>query len=118
MGTNFDSLCAKLIAIAGTREMAVKRMQFMLRETVISGIGTNLEYLNQIAHHPKVVEGKMNTHFLDQEFKQFSPSIKGSHFELLSAFEESGNFYEVQRGSGDQNNQSHSSLNLWSANPL
>jgi len=93
MGTSFDSMCAKLIVSAPTREMAIKRMQYALRETVISGIGTNLEYLATIARHPRVVEGKVNTHFLDStDFPgngaEFSPMPSVSEFEFLSLAEE------------------------------
>jgi 3-methylcrotonyl-CoA carboxylase alpha subunit len=94
MGTSFDSMCAKLITDAPTRTLALKRMQFALRETVVSGIGTNIEYLNVIAHHPRVAEGKVTTHFLDQEFADgFSPMLKDFDFELLSAYEHSASFH-------------------------
>ncbi len=89
MGTSFDSMIAKLIVIAPVRELAVKKMQYVLRETVVSGIGSNLEYLTQIGHHPKVMEGKVSTLFLDQEFK-FQPQPTASDLEFLSAFKESG----------------------------
>jgi acetyl/propionyl-CoA carboxylase alpha subunit len=91
MGTSFDSMCAKIIVSAPNREMAVKRMQFALGETVVSGIGTNLEYLSTIAHHPRVIEGKITTHFLDKEFGDFTPMPTAFDFELMSAFESSGN---------------------------
>jgi acetyl/propionyl-CoA carboxylase alpha subunit len=88
MGTSFDSMVAKLIVLAPSREAAVKRMQFVLRETVVSGIGTNLEYLTEIAHHPKVIEGKVSTHFLDKEFN-FQPQPTEQELEFLSAYRES-----------------------------
>lgn len=88
MGTSFDSMVAKMIVFAPTREMAVKRMQYVLRETVVSGIGTNLEYLTEIAHHPKVMEGKVSTHFLDKEFN-FQPQPTPADLEFLSAFQAS-----------------------------
>ncbi len=88
MGTSFDSMVAKLIVLAPSREVAVKRMQFVLRETVVSGIGTNLEYLTEIAHQPKVIEGKVSTHFLDKEFN-FQPQPTEKELEFLSAYRES-----------------------------
>ncbi len=88
MGTSFDSMVAKLIVFAPTREIAVKKMQYVLRETVVSGIGTNLEYLNEIAHQPKVIEGKISTNFLDKEFS-FQPQPTEKELEFLSAFKDS-----------------------------
>ncbi len=96
MGTSFDAMCAKLIVSAPSREMAVKRMQFALHETVVSGIGTNLEYLNVIAHHPKVIEGKVTTHLLDHEMKDFSPKPSEFDWQLLSAFEHSKAFQNAE----------------------
>ena len=95
MGTSFDSMCAKLIVFAPNRSIAVKRMHFALHETVISGIGTNLEYLSKIVHHPKVMEGNVTTHFLDKEFGDFLPIPTASEFELFSAFEQSSSFHEM-----------------------
>jgi acetyl/propionyl-CoA carboxylase alpha subunit len=81
-------MVAKLIVFAPTREIAVKKMQYVLRETVVSGIGTNLEYLNEIAHQPKVIEGKISTNFLDKEFS-FQPQPTEKELEFLSAFKDS-----------------------------
>jgi len=104
MGTSFDSMCAKLIVSAPTRDMAVKRMQYALRETVISGIGTNLEYLTTIAQHPRVIEGKVNTHFLDStdfpgDGGEFSPMPSAAEFEMFSLVEELG-ISEARSSSG------------------
>jgi acetyl/propionyl-CoA carboxylase alpha subunit len=100
MGTQFDSMCAKLIVKAPTRELAVKRMQYVLRETVISGIGTNLEYLNAIAHDPRVVSGKVSTLLLDREFKTFAPVVEEGALDLIEAFEHSEAFRSGGVGSG------------------
>ncbi len=119
MGTSFDSMCAKIIVKAPTRELAVKRMQFALRETVISGIGTNLEYLNSIAHQPKVIAGRVTTHFLDQEMAQFAPKVTDSDLEFLDAFENSSAFSEARESdSPASSHQNTNSSSLWSANPL
>ncbi len=92
MGIDFDSMCAKLIVLASTRELAIKKMQFALSETVISGIGSNLEYLTAIAHHPRVMDGRLTTHFLDHEFSEFLPEPSTDVLSLLEAFEKSEAF--------------------------
>jgi len=117
MGTSFDSMCAKIIVRAPDREMALKRMQFALRETVISGIGTNLEYLNQIAHHEKVKSGRVTTHLLDKEFADFSPKPEELDFKMLDAFEDTG-LGSKMSGNSDQTSKSELSRSLWSRSAL
>lgn len=90
LGTNFDSMCAKLIVHAPTREVAVRRMQYALSETMVAGVGTNIEYLQQIAHYPKVIEGKVTTHLLDREFANFKPAPDATEIALISAMEAKG----------------------------
>ena len=123
MGTSFDSMCAKIIVKAPTRDLAMKRMQFALRETVIDGIGTNLEYLNQIAHHPKVLEGRVTTHLLDKDFGGFSPAPLEQDFAMLDAFENSQAFqYGAQTGGKNANCSSETSkpasAQLWAGTQL
>ena len=120
MGTSFDSMCAKIIVKAPTRDLAMKRMQFALRETVISGIGTNLEYLNQIAHHPKVLEGRVTTHLLDSDFKTFAAHPQESDFAMLDAFESSQAFQHGMnlRSKTDSKSDKGSSANLWAGTTL
>ncbi|MBS1958389.1 MAG: ATP-grasp domain-containing protein [Bdellovibrionales bacterium] len=90
MGTSFDSMCAKLIVHAPNRDVAVRRMQYALAETVVSGVGTNLEYLNQIAHSPKVIDGRVTTHFLDKEFASFKPAPTVDEIKLAALMETKG----------------------------
>ncbi len=90
LGTSFDSMCAKLIAHASTRDLAVKKVRYGLRETVISGVGTNLDYLHRIACAPAVVAGKVSTRFLDREFGDYAPNVDAGALALLRAIEEAG----------------------------
>src|SRR6202044_573252 len=69
IGTSFDSMLAKLIVFAPTRDHALARMKFALEETVIFGVGTNQDYLRTMASHPAVREGRVHTGFLGTEFK-------------------------------------------------
>ncbi len=90
LGTQFDSMCAKLIVHAPTREMAVKRMQYALRETVIDGVGTNLDYLHRISMEPSVIAGKVNTKFLDQQMGNYQPEVSEEVLSLIEAYELTG----------------------------
>ena len=114
MGINFDSMVAKLIVHGADRAAAMKRMQYVLRETVVSGIGTNLEYLTEIAHHPKVVEGKITTHFLDKEFS-FEPKPTEKDLEFLSAFKASHPISEMHSHSSGKGKPTaiENSTSMW-----
>ena len=91
IGTSFDSMLAKLIVSAPTREHAVARMQFALDETVILGMGTNQSYLKAMSLHPRVIEGRVHTGFLGKEFGNFAPEIAESALSRSFRGEKSGN---------------------------
>lgn len=69
VGTQFDSMLAKLIVHAQNRDHAIQRLRFALEETVILGLGTNQRYLLALANHSRVKEGRVDTGFLEAEFR-------------------------------------------------
>ena len=75
IGTHFDSMLGKLIVHASNRGHALARLQYALAETVIHGLGTNQNYLQAIAAHPQVKEGRVHTGFLGTEFAYPSPAF-------------------------------------------
>ncbi len=84
VGTQFDSMLAKLIVHAPDRAAAINRLRFALEETVILGVGTNQSYLHAISLHPKVIEGDVHTGFLGKEFAALSPAPKEDDLTLLA----------------------------------
>jgi acetyl/propionyl-CoA carboxylase alpha subunit len=60
----YDALLAKLIAHGQTRDLALERMLRFLKETKIFGIKTNLLFLWEILHHPKLQSGELSTHLI------------------------------------------------------
>ena len=78
IGTQFDSMLAKIIVHAPTREIAVERLRFALEETVVAGMGTNQRYLLAIAHDPEVKAGRMHTGYLGRAFAEFQPALSAS----------------------------------------
>jgi acetyl/propionyl-CoA carboxylase alpha subunit len=84
LGTQFDSMLGKLVVWAENRDHALARMRFALGETVILGMGTNQSYLQAIAAHPAVREGRVHTGFLEQEFGDFAPLPDEQELELIS----------------------------------
>lgn len=118
MGIQFDSMCAKIIVHASDRNLAIRRMQYALSETVISGVGTNLEYLARIGQHPKVIEGQVSTHFLDREFGNFKPEPPANAASLIAQLERQGLSSSTSaismNGSSGSSRSSDDALTLWS----
>jgi len=73
---SFDPMLAKLIVWGESRELALARLRYALDETVILGVGTNQAYLRMLCDHPSVIDAKVSTQFLENEFKyeDFLPS--------------------------------------------
>jgi acetyl-CoA carboxylase biotin carboxylase subunit len=63
---NYDALLAKVITYAPTREIAVKKMQVAIEETVIDGVGTNLDFLYQLLNNPDFLNNKFDIEFIDR----------------------------------------------------
>ncbi|WP_152658063.1 acetyl-CoA carboxylase biotin carboxylase subunit [Oceanobacillus sp. CFH 90083] len=62
----YDSMVAKLIVHASTREEAVERMKRALEEFVVEGVHTTIPFQYQIMSHPAFKEGDFNTNFLTE----------------------------------------------------
>jgi acetyl-CoA carboxylase biotin carboxylase subunit len=61
----YDPMISKLIVWAKTREEAIMRMKRALFEYKITGVKTNIYFLSRIMKAPAFVEGKYNTHFIE-----------------------------------------------------
>ncbi|MBC8478494.1 acetyl-CoA carboxylase biotin carboxylase subunit, partial [bacterium] len=67
----YDSLIAKLIVHAETREQAVKRLQRSLDEFIIEGIANTIPYHVQVVRDPAFVNGDYDTSFVEHfEYKE------------------------------------------------
>jgi acetyl-CoA carboxylase, biotin carboxylase subunit len=69
---NYDSMIAKLIVSAPTREEARKRMIRALNEFVIEGIKTTIPYHIQLMANENFINSTINTRFLETSFT-FNP---------------------------------------------
>jgi acetyl/propionyl-CoA carboxylase alpha subunit len=67
IGTSYDPLIAKLIAVGETREEALDRLARALRETEVGGVTTNLSFLRWLVSHPLVRAGRVTTAFLAEQ---------------------------------------------------
>jgi acetyl-CoA carboxylase biotin carboxylase subunit len=74
---NYDSMIAKLIVHAPTREGAIARMLRALDEFVIVGIKTTIPLHKRILSHPLFVKGQYSTKFLEQHPELFVEKANG-----------------------------------------
>tara|TARA_B100000900_G_scaffold321738_1_gene280999 strand:- start:639 stop:1916 length:1278 start_codon:yes stop_codon:yes gene_type:complete len=62
---NYDSMIAKLITTAQSREEAVHKMKRALDEFVIEGIKTTIPFHRQLMDHPVYISGDYTTKFME-----------------------------------------------------
>ena len=62
---NYDSMIAKLITTAQTREEAIFKMKRALDEFVIEGIKTTIPFHRQLMDHPDYIVGNYTTKFME-----------------------------------------------------
>jgi acetyl-CoA carboxylase biotin carboxylase subunit len=62
---HYDSMIAKLVVHAPTRERAIRKMQQALDELVIEGIQTTIPFHQQLLRDPRFQAGDFDTRFLD-----------------------------------------------------
>ena len=63
--SHYDSMIAKLITTAQTREEAINKMKRALDEFVIEGIKTTIPFHRQLMDHPDYVAGNYTTKFME-----------------------------------------------------
>ena len=62
---NYDSMIAKLITTAQTREEAINKMRRALDEFVIEGVKTTIPFHRQLMDHPEYLAGNYTTKFME-----------------------------------------------------
>ena len=65
VGTDYDSLLAKVIAWSEDRPTTIQRMRCALDEFQIGGLATDLEFLKEIINSPHFMTGRVTTTYLD-----------------------------------------------------
>lgn len=63
----YDSLVAKLITFARTRNEAIAKMSLALDEFIIEGIVTTIPFHQKMMKNPDFIEGKFNTKYLENK---------------------------------------------------
>ena len=114
---NFDSLVAKVVVWAPTRELAITEMVKMLSHTVCIGVRSNQSFLQACLLHPKFHDPKYTTSFIPDLMKTllenpFVPSILEStqllafapsmHRRMVQTASRFGPFSSIPRGFRNQ----------------
>ena len=64
----YDSMIAKLIVHAASRDQAIAKMRDALNAFVIRGVSSNIAFQAALMQHPRFQSGKFNTGFIAEEF--------------------------------------------------
>ncbi len=77
----YDSMIAKLIVRAKTRDEAVARMKRALDEFAVEGIKTTIPLFKKIFNHPDFLKGAFNTAFIEKVLnpEQFADVLSGKN---------------------------------------
>ena len=68
----YDPMLAKLIVHAENREIAIQKMQAALREFVVHGVITNIDFLQDVLAHPDFASGKVSTRWVETNMESGS----------------------------------------------
>ncbi len=82
----YDSLLAKVIAHAETREAAIERLRAALMDFHVLGVKTNVAYLLDVLDHPSFRAGNIDTGFLGREFADWTPGAPPAELASLFAY--------------------------------
>ncbi len=80
----YDPLLAKLIVHGESREAAIQRMQAALKEFVVHGVITNIDFLQSVLTHPDFKNGEVTTRWVETKF-DWAPFSTPSLESLLAA---------------------------------
>jgi 3-methylcrotonyl-CoA carboxylase alpha subunit len=67
---HYDPMLAKLIVWDADRSAAIRRLQALLRDSVVTGVRTNLAFLATVAGHDAFARGAIDTGFIDRHREQ------------------------------------------------
>ncbi len=69
---HYDPMVAKLIARAPDRQQALEVIRDGLRNTALLGLTTNIAFLDKLLSDQAVIEGQVNTRYIDQNLGRFA----------------------------------------------
>jgi len=81
----YDPMIAKLVVHADDRPQALALLRHSLAQCHVAGPKTNLAFLEALARHPAVVEGRIDTGYLDRHLDEFLDPGAPAQSTLLAA---------------------------------
>jgi acetyl/propionyl-CoA carboxylase alpha subunit len=66
----YDSMIAKLIVHADSRDQAIARMRDALNEFVIRGVASNISFQAALMQHPRFTSGNFNTGLIADQYPE------------------------------------------------
>jgi acetyl/propionyl-CoA carboxylase alpha subunit len=86
----YDPLLAKLIVHGESREVAIQKMDSALRDFIVHGVTTNIDFMQAVLAHQDFVQGKVSTRWVENNFNWSPPSeplfeslVAASLFEIM-----------------------------------
>ena len=67
---HYDSLLAKLLVHADTRQEAITRMRLALESFIVEGVHTTIPFLIELMQDPDIIAGDIDTKFLDRRMAE------------------------------------------------
>lgn len=71
----YDPLLAKLIVHGETRESAIQRMRIALRDFIVHGVTTNIDFMQSVLAHPDFAEGRVSTRWVEDHVREWTPAV-------------------------------------------
>ncbi len=81
----YDPMIAKLIVWDEDRPRALARMREALAECDIEGPKSNIGFLERLVRHPSIVDGSIDTGYLDRHLGEFLPDAAAAEDALTAA---------------------------------
>ncbi len=80
----YDPLLAKLVVHAENRDTAIQKMQAALRDFIVHGVVTNIDFMQDVLSHEDFANGKVSTKWVENDFN-WSPPTEPSFESLIAA---------------------------------
>ncbi|MFC7341532.1 acetyl/propionyl/methylcrotonyl-CoA carboxylase subunit alpha [Saccharopolyspora griseoalba] len=87
VGSDYDPMLAKVIAWAGDRGDALRRLDAALADTVVLGLRTNIAFLRALLQHPEVRDGRLDTGLVERDLDELTAETPGEDVPVAAALE-------------------------------
>ena len=81
----YDPMIAKLVVHDDDRPRALARLRDALAQCAIDGPKSNIAFLERLVRHPAIVEGRIDTGYLDRHLDEFMPASEAGDDHVAAA---------------------------------